>query len=71
MRSTSTTRTTSRKERIFKNVSDQDVNKFFMTIDDQVNAMFLPKDLYLVDGQTQEETVDHEKDDYENGIKEL
>ena len=33
--------------------------------------MFLQKDGYHADDQTQEEIVDHKKDQYNNGIKEF
>ena len=65
------TRTISQKEKIFRNIMGKEMKKFLVTIEYQVNEMFLRKDGYHADDQTQEEIVDHKKDQYENGVKEL
>ena len=47
------------------------MRRFLVTIEDQEGEVFLQKDGYRVNDQTQEEMVDHKKDQYENGVKEL
>ena len=58
-------------EKFFVVVEDLEDKRFFVTIEDQDSEMFLQRDGYHVDDQTQEEIVEHKKDQYENGIKEL